>query len=64
MNLVGTDVFAPSCISRFLSVEETAADEENVDNGQSDLEAEICEFRVDVVKESTAKFEVNKAGDG
>ena len=56
-DLVGTHVFSPEGISHLLSEgKQTARDEEGVNDGQSDLEAEVRELEVDVVKDGTARF--------
>jgi hypothetical protein len=56
------DIFRPE---RFLSEgKETAGDEERVDKGQSDLEAEICKLGVDVVKDGTASLDEDNNGHG
>ena len=56
------DVFRPE---RFPSEgEETTGDEERVDEGQSDLEAEIGELGVDVVKDGTASLGEDENGHG
>ena len=64
-SLVRTDVSPPEGISHFHSEgKETAGNEERVDEGQSDLETEIYEFRVGVIKDGTASFGEDKDGHG
>ena len=59
---VQRDIFRPDC---FLSEgKEAAGDEERVDEGQSDLEAEIGEFDVDIVKDGTTSLGEDKNGHG
>ena len=61
--LVGTDVFCPEGISHFFSeAKETAGDEESVEDGQSNLEAEICSLGVNVIKDGTTRFGEDKNG--
>jgi hypothetical protein len=63
--LVRTDVPPPEGISHFHSGgKETAGNEESVEDGQSDLEAEICELGVGVIKDGTVRFGEDNNGHG
>ena len=64
-DLVWADVFPPEDIPHpFSEYEETAGDEERIDNGQTNLEAEIGQLGVDVVKDGTGRFSEDKDGHG
>ena len=52
MDVLFADDFSHFCSDRI----EAAGDEEGVDDGQSDFDAEICELGIDVVKDGTARF--------
>lgn len=64
-SLVCTDVSPLEGISHFHSGgKEAAGNEESVGDGQSDLEAEICELGVGVIKDGTASLGEDKNGHG